>query len=233
MGRNATFILSAGLLLASLSACASEQVAARSDDPEALAAPNPAHLLVQGGGDDAAAPLDDAAADAMDGEGAETSEAETSTDGDAADAPQPEAKPVSNVRYYKQLLDRGNATMGDGYRLAYNLWKIASNREDDAKLVLSFEQYRNALRDGGLIDSAWAGSADELLTHEEAAYLFAKAIDLKGGVWWTATGLARYAHREMIDRRIFPSQHGVQYISGPEVYSAFRDCKVYLNNAGG
>lgn len=222
-------LLGCGLMLA-VSGCTST-AAERDGQPEQIeraesadANPNPSHLLVQAG-DDAVAPMDEEG-DA----GAERDESDAGS-GDAADAPAGTvARPTSNVRFYKELVDRGNATISDGYRLAYNLWKISSDDPEAAKQVMDFDGYRAALQGGGLVDSAWTGNADDPITHEEAAYLFAKAIDLQGGVWWSATGLARYAHREMVDRGLLPNRSGVQYISGPEIYSAFRDCKVFESN---
>jgi|GEM_PF-6080883 len=231
---------SALLLAASVSGCAATNSnASNHGTPEVNAgeAPDPSRLMVQGGADDAV-PMDGDAGSADESATDEASRDEAAADGAASeegsesapDVSGKSARPVSNVRYYKVLVDKGNATLGDGYRLAFNLWKLASNDPEAAKEVKTFDEYKSALMSGGLIDGAWSGADEDLLTHEEAAYLFARAIELEGGVLWTATGLARYAHREMVDHNLLPNQSGVQYISGPEIYSAFRDCKVFVQN---
>ncbi len=136
---------------------------------------------------------------------------------------------VSNVRFLRDLNDKGNATYGDLYRLGVMLWKARMNDEDGIRTSHSPADARQALISGGLIDATW-DSGDGLLMHKDAALLFARAMDLKGGLFWSITDSCRYAHREMIDRGLFPQENPRQYISGAGVLSAFRDCRVFLSN---
>jgi hypothetical protein len=145
------------------------------------------------------------------------------------EAPAAPVRVVANVLFQRELNKKGNATYGDLYRLAVMLWRARLLDEAGTRTAHSPADARQALIEGGLIDASW-DAGDGLLMHKDAALLFARAMDLQGGVMWSLTDSCRYAHREMIDRRLFPVENPRQYISGAGVLSAFRDCRVYLDN---
>lgn len=144
----------------------------------------------------------------------------------AVPAPAAAAVPT-NTRHQHALADKGNATYGDAYRLAVILWHVARKDMDKARESLSPSDARQVLLDQGVIDASW-DEGDGNVEHQSAAYLFARAIQIKGGVMYTLTGSVRYAHRLMIDRNFFPKANPRQFMSGAGVLSAFRDCREYL-----
>lgn len=154
---------------------------------------------------------------------------ETAVEPEAEPSPEPaEARAPSHVKFFTMLTDQGNATLSDVYRLAFILYHRRMGDTDKGRARLSGDGYRTALIDAGLIDANF-GSGNAAATHQEAAYLFAQAIGLKGGVFWSLTSTQRYAHREMQDRNLFPDENPRQYISGPSLLSSFRDCTEFLN----
>lgn len=133
------------------------------------------------------------------------------------EAPKP---PESAVKLMRRLTDTPNANYADAYRLAC----IVHTGKTSGPEVPA--DSRQALVDAGLIGSDWDGG-EGMVEHQDAAFLFARAMNMPGGVMWSVVGGPRYAHREMIDRGLFPRQNPRQYMSGAELLSAFRDCREY------
>ena len=138
---------------------------------------------------------------------------------------------MSNVRYFQLIVDKRNATYEDGYRMAYILLRLRQNDKEASRQKLTFSGYRQALIQDHIIDNMWNEGANDLLTHDVAAYLIASAIDLKGGVLWSLTKTPRYAHREMIDRKLMSKVNPRQYISGPQLLSVFSDSKKFMESS--
>jgi len=135
-----------------------------------------------------------------------------------------------NVVFFKTTVDKPNATYGDGYRFAYILMKYRMGDDAGAKLALGADQCKDELIKAGVMSNGWAEDSNELLTHETAAYLLAKAMNIKGGALFALTGTTRYAHREMVDRGLLPRSNPRQYITGAQLTSAFRDSKAYMES---
>ncbi|MCA8939582.1 MAG: hypothetical protein KDB07_07230 [Planctomycetes bacterium] len=157
----------------------------------------------------------------------------------AQDAPEGEAMPTenaieapvevaSNVQFFRSLNDQGNATIGDGYRLAHILYAQRMDDKDGSKAREDMGWYRTKLIEAGIIDSSWSKQEGRLLTHIGFAYLCMKAAGVEGGVMWSATGHQRYAHREMVDRGLFPHVNPRQYISGSQALAAYRTCRNWV-----
>jgi hypothetical protein len=142
-----------------------------------------------------------------------------------------DAAPEKNVVLQRNLADKPNATYGDLYRLAVIVMYAAQGDKERAGTALSPRMARSELIRSGLISESWDQGGSNV-EHQDAAYVFAKAIGLKGGVMYSVTGARRYAHREMIDRGLFPNENPRQYMSGASVLSAFRDCRESLRATG-
>lgn len=140
------------------------------------------------------------------------------------------APPEKNVEFQRGLTNKPNATYGDVYRLAVILLYAESDKQR-AGTALSPAMARSELVRAGLISESWDGGGSNV-EHQDAAHLFAAAIGLKGGVLFSVTGARRYAHREMIDRGLFPNENPRQFMSGASVLSAFRDCRESIRPQG-
>jgi len=144
--------------------------------------------------------------------------------------PEEEAAPVKNVLFMRGLTDKPNGTNGDAYKLAVMLYHAVRGDVARSQTALTPSNARRELINLGVIDDSWPAAGGNV-EHQDAAYIFARCIEAKGGVLWTLTGSRRYAHREMIDRGLFPRENPRQYMSGAGVLSAFRDCRESMRAA--
>ncbi|MCK6441001.1 MAG: hypothetical protein L6Q71_12470 [Planctomycetes bacterium] len=150
--------------------------------------------------------------------------------------PRPVENPADvlpNVKYIQKLLDVNNATYADGYRLAYILDRETVDAGEESRQRLTFTQLREQLIKNGIMNEHWSDDPTKLLTHQDAAYLLGRAMRLEGGILWSLTQTRRYAHRDMIEQRLFPDINPRQYISGPQLLSAYRACKDNMLKSSG
>lgn len=135
------------------------------------------------------------------------------------------AEVLSSVRFFRSLNEMPNASLGHTIRLAYMLDCTAQGNEEAARARLSDAEYANKLIETGLIGANYGGDLSRDVTFQEAAWLFARAVQLEGGVLWSLVGNERYAHREMVARGIFSSENARQLMSGGELLGAYREAR--------
>ncbi len=155
----------------------------------------------------------------------------TCTKGDEASFIFVEPKPQSNARFMKEMLDKSNANVHDAVRFAYVLYQLRLEDKEASRTKLSYAEYRDVLIEAKIIEKSWEKKEwNELLTYQEAAYLFARAIDLEGGIFFSLLPWSeRYAYREVVDAGLFPADTNPwQYVSGPALHGFYRDSYYHL-----
>jgi len=101
----------------------------------------------------------------------------------------------------------------------------------------SHEQRCEYLLERGVIRSAWKISPDRWIDRGTLAFMFYKAIGLKGGVnmivfgsW--GLGDRRFAYRELVYRNLMERGVDYNYVSGPELVTALGKVDWYMQDTG-
>ncbi len=89
-----------------------------------------------------------------------------------------------------------------------------------------------AMRSGGLLPRGWGHGPGDFLNRAEVSFMIAKAINLRSGLNWQLTGLGRYAHRELMYRRIAHPGSEIKLVSGGEFLGMLQRANQYLDKRG-
>lgn len=90
---------------------------------------------------------------------------------------QGDAGPAGDTSYFRELVDKGNATYADAYRIMNIL--VKGHDTPDA----SFEDFKNELLNQEIILQKWSAfKADEFINRGQLAYMLVKALGIKGGL---------------------------------------------------
>jgi hypothetical protein len=116
---------------------------------------------------------------------------------------------------------RGTATVDDAYRvfltMASNHGRVELKREVED---LSFEEVSAQLEALCIVDPDWSYSPETCLRRDVLAYMCCSHLGYRPGVLTGAFGMTRrYAHREMLYRRIIPPGTPGTLVSGSELLS--------------
>jgi len=138
----------------------------------------------------------------------------------AWDQPQTPAHGESESSSYSAAR-RGTATVDDAYRvfltMASNHGRVKLNGEVEE---LSFEEVTAHLEALCIIDSEWSYSPETCLRRDVLAYMCCSYLGYRPGVLTGAFGMTRrYAHREMLYRKIIPPGTPGTMVSGSELLS--------------
>lgn len=131
----------------------------------------------------------------------------------------------TNAELVEYISDQPYVTAEAAYRAVYILSKGEIFDADYDTLATEMEA-------SGLVGKTWNYAPNKFIDRATAGYLVARACDIQTGLNWQLTGLGRYAHRELIYRRIaHPSgEHGL--VSGGEFLGVLARAEEYLHKIG-
>jgi hypothetical protein len=136
----------------------------------------------------------------------------------------------SDTSYFRELVNKGNATYYDAFRIA----TILQTGKDNPKA--KFDELRDNLLADKIIPSNWGDKKEsDFLSREDLAYMLFKALKLKGGLTIKLFGLSpRYAFRECVDKKLLASGYPGQLLSGEELVSILANSGEFQeeNNGG-
>lgn len=114
------------------------------------------------------------------------------------------------------IIAADNATAGQIAYLAGTYTNLVSEDDDYARSFV-------VMSDAGYFPSRT--SVDETVSLLQASYIFAKAVNLKGGLLYSLTGSARYAFKELKAKGILPATSDPDMkISGRDAINIFNEC---------
>ncbi len=123
--------------------------------------------------------------------------------------------PAGDTSYFRELVDKGNATYADAYRMI-NILAKGHDTPDE-----SFDDFKNELLNLEIIPQKWSDfKADEFINRGQLAYMLVKALGIKGGLTTRIFGpTPRYAFRECVMRKLIASGFPNELVSGGELIS--------------
>ncbi len=129
----------------------------------------------------------------------------------------------ADTSYFRELVNKGNATYYDAYRII----TILHSGQDNPQL--KFEDMKKQLWEQGISPDKWdVRKADELLNRGAMAYMLFKTLKLKGGLTVRCFGLSgRYAFRECVNKKLMARGFPNQLLSGEELISILAEAGKY------
>jgi hypothetical protein len=129
----------------------------------------------------------------------------------------------SDTSYFRELVNKGNATVYDGYRMIAIL--LSGQDNPDA----TYTELQSALSGLKTIPTGWKSKKEsDFLTRSELAYMLFKSLEMKGGLTMRIFGVSeRYAFRECVDKKLIVEGYAGQLLSGEELISILAEAEKY------
>lgn len=140
-------------------------------------------------------------------------------------ATQPAVPTHTNAELVEYISDMPFVTAEAAYRAVY----ILANGEI---FQGDYDALTEQMKAAGLVRSNWTYRADEFVDRAAVGYLVARACDIRTGLNWRLTGLGRYAHRELVYRRIAHPSGELGLISGGEFLGVLARAEEHLHKIG-
>ena len=126
------------------------------------------------------------------------------------DLPEAEGEVDSDAQFLFELAEKKQCTSDDAYRgMLYFLDKSDTSKdfqERTARLVMH-----------GVVDKKWKHNPSEVVNTGKVAYMFARALEIRGGVMYNITNAGpRYALRELLYKDIIRGGSEYSKVSGAE-----------------
>ena len=131
----------------------------------------------------------------------------------------------TNAELVEYISDQPYVTAEAAYRAVYIL---ANNEIFEG----DYDALTAAMKSGDLVRASWDYTADTFLDRAASGYLVARACGLHTGLNWRLFGLGRYAHRELIYRRIAHPSGEYGLISGGEFLGVLARAEEYMRQSG-
>ena len=129
---------------------------------------------------------------------------------------------AGSIDFVKALMEKTDASIGYGLRVAVLLRSGKDDGKSDAQLAQMFTG-EGVFRDGWNVGDA--------LDRGELSFILTKALPdrLKGGLWQMLFGVSeRYAYRDLSERELVEGGGQGMNVSGPELISTMRRVSTYL-----
>lgn len=129
----------------------------------------------------------------------------------------------SDTSYFRELVNKGNATVYDGYRVIAIL--LSGQDNPDA----TYTELQSALAGLKTIPTDWKSKKEsDFLTRSELAYILFTSLEMKGGLTTRIFGVSeRYAFRECVDKKLIVEGYADQLLSGEELISILAEAEKY------
>lgn len=129
----------------------------------------------------------------------------------------------SDTSYFRELVNKGNATYYDAYRII----TILQTGKDDSQST--FENFRDKLMEQGIIPKKWdKKQSGDFPNRGEIAYMLFKTLGFKGGLTVRIFGLScRYAFRECVNKKLMAQGYPNQLLAGEELISILAETEKY------
>jgi len=129
----------------------------------------------------------------------------------------------SDTSYFRELVNKGNATYYDAYRMM----AILESGQDTPDV--KFDDLKKGLTKLGIIPEDWDTKKEtEFVNRGELSYMLFKALEMKGGLTVRIFGVScRYAFRECVDKKLIVEGYASQLLSGEELISILAEAEKY------
>ena len=129
----------------------------------------------------------------------------------------------SDTSYFRELVNKGNATYYDAYRMM----AILESGQDTPDV--KFDDLKKGLTKLGIIPEDWDTKKEtEFVNRGELSYMLFKALEMKGGLTVRIFGVScRYAFRECVDKKLIVEGYANQLLSGEELISILAEAEKY------
>ena len=126
------------------------------------------------------------------------------------DLPEAEGEVVSDAEFLYELSDKKYCTTDDAYR---GMLQFVDGQDTSS----TFQERTARVQMHGLVKKGWKHVAEEPITKGKLAYMFARALELPGGVMYNVTDAnCRYALRELIYKDVIRIGSEGEKVSGAE-----------------
>lgn len=129
---------------------------------------------------------------------------------------------AGSIEFVKSLMEKTDASVGDGLRAALILRSGKDGGQSDAQLAQTFAGE-------GVFREGW--NVGDALDRGELSFILVKAMPdrLKAGLWQKLFGVSeRYAYRDLSERELVEDGGQGMNVSGPELISTMRRVSAYL-----
>ena len=128
----------------------------------------------------------------------------------------------AETSYFRELADRKATFLSDGFYSVCLLLGVADKYNN-------FESQKNFLKEQGILpERAINAGADDPLRKSTAAYMFCRALDIKGGAVMRVFGPSeRYALRELVYKQLVAEGPAKKIVSGRELLSILMRASEY------
>jgi hypothetical protein len=129
----------------------------------------------------------------------------------------------ADTSYFRELVNKGNATYYDAYRMM----AVLESGQDTPDV--KFDELKKGLKELKIVPADWdAKKETEFVNRGELAYMLFKSLEMKGGLTVRIFGVScRYAFRECVDKKLIVEGFSGQLISGEELISILAEAEKY------
>jgi len=131
---------------------------------------------------------------------------------------------AENASFFRELREKKEATILDGYRVALAL--LGRDYAD-----VAFEEARAKLLETKTVPARWKKGPDALLTRGQLAYMVVKILGIKGGLTMRVFGVSeRYALRECEFEELMEGGMTSRHVTGRELVAVLARVDEYRSD---